>query len=252
MKSIKLLLPPSVNREVDIAIARYKHAEIWEEWGMNAIKENGNTILLHGEAGTGKTLCAKSIAARLGLVVRRLNVDKLGSQVPGQSERNVRDFFSNARKSSKQDAVMLFLDECDDILADRSVITESTWKVGMIEALLLELNTWKGLIVCATNHTDKIDEAMFNRFIAVIHISRPEASIRQQMWREWIPDQLPHKLVESDFAKLAKVDLTGRSIVNAICNAAGAAITEGVETVTLRHFLDAARGQQKQKEIRQN
>lgn len=237
------ILSPEIKEKLEVAISRYKFRNQWEEWGLNDLKENGNTVLLHGPPGTGKTVCARWMALQLGNSMMRLNVDKLGSATPGQSERNVRDFFAKARKKGSP---TLFLDEADDILADREQISESTWKVGMIEAVLLELNTYKGLVICATNYKHKIDSAMFSRFISTIEISLPDEKERLRMWKEWLPNQTPHNLKDKDFANLANVPIAGRSIINALVNACSLAIHKRQSEVSYADVMKAAKEQLKQ------
>ncbi len=208
------------------AITRYLQESKWKAWGLDKLKKAGNAILLTGPAGTGKTTTATWLAKQLGKGMRRLNTDKIGSPEPGGTERNVRAFFESARKN---DNPTLFLDECDDLFVDRETCSEQTWKIGTAEAIMLEMNVYRGLIICATNFLHKLDKALCSRFLAIIEIGMPTKDLLIELWQSKIPEEFPLQPSAKQLATLASYSLTGRQVENAIILCASEAIQQKVE-----------------------
>ena len=220
------ILEPAVERACLNALTRYTQAAKWESWGLSALRRGGNSVLLTGPPGCGKTETAKWMAQQLGKGLKRLNTDKVGSREPGGSERNVREFFASARKHKNP---TLFMDECDDLFVDRATITESTWKIGTAEAILLEMNTYQGLIICATNYPQNLDSALNSRFIAIVEIKMPTKKSLIAIWKQKIPTELPYQPTEAQLATLANFPLSGRQVENAIINCCSNCISAGIE-----------------------
>ena len=117
------------------------------------------TMLFYGPPGTGKTELARAIAiaSRRPLNERRPS-DLLGSYV-GQSERNVAGAFRDA----EEEQAVLLLDEVDALLSPRESATH-TWEISLVSELLMAIEGFDGLLICATNHVEALDRAVLRRF----------------------------------------------------------------------------------------
>lgn len=117
------------------------------------------TLCLHGPPGTGKTAFVTHLAKRLGLpLVSRRASDLLGMYV-GQSEQNI----ARAFRSAEAEGALLFLDEADSFLQDRSRAAHS-WEVTLVNELLFAMERFPGIFACATNLMESLDRAVFRRF----------------------------------------------------------------------------------------
>lgn len=122
-------------------------------------KRPSATICLYGPPGTGKTAFVTHLAERVGRQIRAAKAsDLLGPHV-GETEQKIADLF---RQASKEDA-LLFLDEADSLLRDRSNARQS-WEVTQVNELLVQIEQFEGLLVCATNLIDTLDAASLRRF----------------------------------------------------------------------------------------
>lgn len=128
-------------------------------------------ILLCGPPGTGKTLTAKVLATELKLPLYTLQFDGLISRYLGETAGKLRAVFDQIANSR---AVYLF-DEFDAIGAHRN----STNDVGEVRRVLnsflkfFEDDNSESLIVCATNHPELLDKALFRRFDDIIEFVKP-------------------------------------------------------------------------------
>jgi SpoVK/Ycf46/Vps4 family AAA+-type ATPase len=71
-------------------------------------------LLMYGPPGNGKTLIARAIAGELGADLFTVNPATIKSKWLGRSEKNVKRLFDAA---GKRDRAVIFIDECDAILA---------------------------------------------------------------------------------------------------------------------------------------
>ncbi len=129
-------------------------------------KEDGNdpdrprmNVLLWGPPGTGKTEFVKHLGKTLNSrVVVKMGSDLLSCWV-GETEKNIKRAFDEA----EADNAILFLDEIDGIVQDRSVAQRS-WEVTQVNELLNRMENFKGVMVGATNFMDNLDAAIMRRF----------------------------------------------------------------------------------------
>lgn len=225
------------------AMAQYQHRDLYKAWGLSEIREQGNAILLFGPPGTGKTSIAIWAADRLRNGLKVLTVSEIGGGNPGESERKVHELFDDARRRKN---MTIFMDECNVLLMDRSKVNGEgqTWMIGTTEAIMMELNTYRGLVICASNHASMIDGAFLERFMAVIEVKRPDSEGRLRLWKSKWPIKFPLQLKEEDLTKLAvDFDLDGRQIETCILRTGSMAIRKGTKP-NLKALLQIAAEEQ--------
>lgn len=117
------------------------------------------TMCLYGVPGTGKTAFVRHLAERAGkpLIAARAS-DLLGMYV-GQTEQNLARLF---RRAARERAILL-LDEADSFLQDRARAVR-TWEITQVNELLVQMESFDGLFVCATNLLESLDQASLRRF----------------------------------------------------------------------------------------
>jgi hypothetical protein len=119
----------------------------------------GINILLYGEAGTGKTEFAKFVARKTNrrLIIKRAS-DLLSCWI-GETEKNIREAFIEAQKEK----AILFIDEADSFLGCREYATHS-WEISGVNEMLGNMETFRGILICATNFKKVVDNAAIRRF----------------------------------------------------------------------------------------
>ena len=117
------------------------------------------TLLLWGPPGTGKTEYVKHLGRALGCPVNvRMGGDLLSMWVGG-TEHNIKPAFEEA----EADGAILFLDEIDGMVQDRTGAVRN-WEVTQVNELLHRMEDYRGILVGATNTLDRLDPAILRRF----------------------------------------------------------------------------------------
>jgi hypothetical protein len=121
-------------------------------------KQQGN-ICFYGLPGSGKTQLVEYMAVELDkpLIIKRAS-DLLDKWL-GESEKRIADMFREA----EAEGAILFLDEADSFLRDRSLARDS-WQVTQVNELLQNMERFPGIFVAATNLFQDIDAAALRRF----------------------------------------------------------------------------------------
>lgn len=116
-------------------------------------------ILLYGPPGTGKTAYCRHLAKRLGRPLLERRASDLLSRWVGDSERNIAAMFREAQASDS----LLLLDEADGLLRERAKAYQS-WQVTQVNELLVGMEQFPGIFLCATNLVEDLDHASIRRF----------------------------------------------------------------------------------------
>jgi len=125
--------------------------------GLSRNKEG--RLLCYGPPGTGKTAFARHVSEMLELPLLQFKAsDILGSYV-GMTEINLAQAFRQARD---QGALML-LDEIDSLLRSRDNAKHS-WEVTQVNELLVQMESFTGILIACTNHKSTLDGAAARRF----------------------------------------------------------------------------------------
>ncbi len=155
-----------------------------QEWGNeDALRQVGvhptRSLLLYGPPGSGKTLTAHHIAARLRLPLVTARIDGLISSFLGTTARNIANLFDFANRY----ACILLLDEFDALAKLRDDAQEIGEIKRVVNSLLqnLDRRRERGITIAITNHDRLLDPAVWRRFEAQVHLGEPDAAARERL-----------------------------------------------------------------------
>ena len=149
-----------------------KRPEIFSRLGIDPPQG----VLLYGPSGTGKTLLAKAVANESDAHFILLNGPEIMSKFYGESEKKIREIFSDAEKNAPS---IIFIDEIDSLAPKRE---ESGGEVErrVVSQLLTMMDGLKSrgkvVVIGATNRPNAIDPALRRpgRFDREVEISAPD------------------------------------------------------------------------------
>jgi len=188
-------------------------------FAMEGVKEKvkeSYVVVFSGLPGTGKTLTAKTIGKELGLPIYCVNLSRLVSKYIGETEKNLEILFD---RFDSQECI-LFFDEADAIFGKRTEVKDSKDRYAnqQINYLLQKIETFKGLVILATNVFDiegLFDKAFQRRIRRHIHFVHPDKEERFLLWKKSLPSSfLFENNLEEELALYYQ--LTGASISNIV------------------------------------
>ena len=216
-------------------------AAVYDGWGFRERMNRGLgiSVLFAGESGTGKTMAAEVIANELQLGLYRIDLSAVVNKYIGETEKNLCRLFDAAEAGG----VILFFDEADALFGKRSEVKDSHDRYANIEInyLLQRMEAYSGLAILATNMKGSLDSAFLRRLRFIVNFPFPGPSERIAIWRKAFPPETPTAVL--DFARLAKLNLTGASIHNIALTATFLAIQGETQVVSMAHVLEAARSE---------
>jgi SpoVK/Ycf46/Vps4 family AAA+-type ATPase len=234
-----LELPPTEKRLLrQIADQVKSRLEVYDGWGFRERMNRGlgTSVLFAGDSGTGKTMAGEVVANALGLLLYRIDLSAVVSKYIGETEKNLRKLFDAAEDGG----AILFFDEADALFGKRSEVRDSHDRYANIEInyLLQRMEVFRGIAILATNMKASLDSAFLRRLRFIVNFPFPGPAERMAIWQKVFPRDTPK--AELDFARLARLNVTGGSIHNIALNAAFLAAQAGT-SVSMSLILEAAR-----------
>ncbi len=205
------------------------HREAAEKLGITA-----PNVVFYGPPGTGKTHIAQALSTELGLPFVRLSGADIQSKWINESAQRVKTLFEEAKQvAEKEGGVLLFLDELDSVLKDRTDRGNSHEEDNKIVNEFLNYLEDTGdhniVFIGATNRLESLDKAGIRagRIDKKIQIGKPDCNARKAMLEAQLND-LPHTVTETQLDKVAEQTegLTAADLNRLVEDAARASLFE--------------------------
>ena len=166
-------------------------------------------MLFYGPPWTWKTFLTKKLAEELDAGMIEKSVWEFGSSYIHETSKNIKKFFTEAKKASESWPIILFLDEIDSLVSKRTSQVDSN-KAEEVSQFLQEFNALEEapnlIVIAATNRPDHLDSAILRsgRLDKKIYIWPPDFEARKELFQIYIEKtERPNKGL--DFDKLAEL-----------------------------------------------
>ncbi len=135
--------------------------------------EPRHTVMLIGPPGTGKTSMAEALATELSIPLFTVRYDGLVGSYLGETASRLQDVVDYASRMP----CVLFFDEFDSVGKERADANETGEIKRVVSSLLLNMDAIPSqcIVVCATNHPELLDRAVWRRFELRLNLPRPGA-----------------------------------------------------------------------------
>jgi len=166
----QLVLSEDVVSEVEELIFEYSNTALLRSHSI----EPRHTVLLKGPPGNGKTSLAEVFATELSLPLLAIRYDTLIDSYLGETASRLKRLIEFA----EQTPCVLFFDEFDAVGKERSDAQETGEIKRVVSSLLVQMDHLPShtIVVCATNHPELLDRAVWRRFELILDINPPDRS----------------------------------------------------------------------------
>ncbi|KAF7354269.1 AAA domain-containing protein [Mycena venus] len=193
-------------------------------------KGAGLVVNLFGPPGVGKTFSAEATSEHVKRPLYVIGGGDLGTRAADLDTSLERVFdVATAWKA------IVLIDEADVFLERRSL--HDLERNAMVAVFLRHVEYYRGILFLTTNRVQAFDEAFLSRIHVALHFGELSESSRAQVWRAFVTRAQIQNVDEKDIAELAKREVNGRQIKNAVRTAHSLAVARK-ESVGLRHFLE--------------
>ena len=245
-----------------ILITRLYPPSYIKKYGIKHVKG----ILLYGPPGTGKTLIARTLAKILNVrEFKVINGPELYDKYVGETEKKIREIFSNAEEDEKDNGDnsglhIIVFDEIDSLCRKRGVVNSETGvhdnAVNQLLTKIDGINALNNIIVIGmTNRKELLDEAILRpgRLELHIEIGLPNEKGREQIFNVYTRKMKENNLLNDDvdiihLSKITK-NFTGADIEAMVKLAIANVLYSGMDSsqkrigtvkkLCMKNFLDA-------------
>lgn len=174
-----LVLAPQVVDSVVEFINEFSQAALLRSHSL----EPRHTILLLGPPGNGKTSLAEALATELSLPLLSVRYDAIVDSFLGETSNRLRRLIEFATLNP----CVLFFDEFEAVGKERSDAQETGEIKRVVSTLLVQMDRLPShtVVVCATNHPELLDRAVWRRFELKLEIDRPGPQQLQEWFKKF-------------------------------------------------------------------
>lgn len=172
-----LVFGSDIREEVKDFVAEFSQTALLRSHSL----EPRHTVLLVGPPGTGKTSLASALAAELGLPFLTVRYDGLVGSYLGETAGRLQQIVDYAARTP----CVLFFDEFESVGKERADAQETGEIKRVVSTLLLQMDSLNTncVIVCATNHPELLDRAVWRRFELRLELPAPGAAELKDWFR---------------------------------------------------------------------
>lgn len=161
---------------------------------IGQLKDKYPLIILAGDAGTGKTVSAESIADRMTRELKKegfflkLSTRVRGEGLHGQMGNLVNDAFAELKvQAGKKRIAFLLIDEADAIATTRSTSQMHQEEKAAVNTLIQKIDeirelNGRAVVFMSTNRLHFIDEAIIRRAAIILEFERPTTEERKELF----------------------------------------------------------------------
>ena len=204
-----LLHEPFLRRSTDDLVlskeVRHDIGEFMDEFSQASLLrshslEPRHSILLVGPPGTGKTSLAAALAYDLALPFLVVRYEGLVGSYLGETASRLQQIVDYVGRTP----CVLFFDEFESVGKERADANETGEIKRVVSSLLLHMDALPThcVVVCATNHPELLDRAVWRRFELRIELPLPSAAELREWFMRTEKSFGPIGLTAVEFTKL--------------------------------------------------
>lgn len=194
-----LVLAPQVIDAVEEFIDEFSQAPLLRSHSL----EPRHTVLLLGPPGNGKTSLAEALATELSLPLLSVRYDAIVDSFLGETSNRLRRLIEFATLNP----CVLFFDEFEAVGKERSDAQETGEIKRVVSTLLVQMDRLPShtVVVCATNHPELLDRAVWRRFEIKLEINKPGPQQLKDWFKKFVQTlQGPPGITPQQFANYMK------------------------------------------------